>query len=696
MQFKLGELFCGPGGMSLGAKLVKFKHNAKEYGFSHQWATDYDSDSCETFRKNICPNSPETVYHCDVRDLDISSLAPIDVLAFGFPCNDYSIVGEKKGMDGKFGMLYQYGVKVLEEHNPKAFVAENVSGIKGANEGKAWTKITSDLEKAGKGYDLYIHHYYFEHYGVPQRRHRYIIVGIRKDLKLNFSHPVPTTKHNPRTCFEALHDPEIPEDASHHEIRPLQSQVQERLSYIKPGDNAWSEDIPERLRLNVKGARLSNIYRRMHPDLPAYTITGSGGGGTHGYHWSENRALTNREKARVQTFPDHYEFVGGATSVRKQIGMAVPPIGAKVIFDELARSLATTEHKGYVNNDKTDSNMIVHESQSFRQNLHTEIPEADRIDIVSGYLGKSAADEFGHGLVDCVRKRGTVRILIGMAGVEGLSAVTHQAWSSIHEQMQAIDSKSGVFSYKLKIHSKVYLFSRGKEEKMYLGSQNFNFSSGNLELIIESETHPDVRVIVDSYFSDVGNLLPISAVSIKGSATDPLRMRGASHALPNHAYELDHRKMEIIESIDLRALCEKNPIASLNLYHGKGRLNSNTGIYTPRPWYEVELSIGKNNHPNLPKQFNAFTDEGKVIEMHRSGGGPTGYPELGVKDLTGKGSGGRVIFGEWIKGKLEAAGALEPGEVIDGSTFDSYGADQLEFYRISEDEFYMKFSPEDQ
>jgi DNA (cytosine-5)-methyltransferase 1 len=340
MQFKLGELFCGPGGMSLGAKLANFEHNAEEYGFSHQWATDIDSDSCETFRKNICPNSPETVYHCDVSDLDIPSLASIDVLAFGFPCNDYSIVGETKGMDGKFGMLYQYGVKVLEEHNPKAFVAENVSGIKGANGGKAWEKITSDLEKAGKGYDLYVHHYYFEHYGVPQMRHRYIIVGIRKDLKLNFSHPEPTTKQNPRTCFEALHDPQIPKNASHHEIRPLQSQVQERLSYIKPGDNAWSEDIPERLRLNVKGARLSNIYRRMNPDKPAYTITGSGGGGTHGYHWSENRALTNREKARVQTFPDHYEFVGGATSVRKQIGMAVPPLGAKVIFDELVRSLA--------------------------------------------------------------------------------------------------------------------------------------------------------------------------------------------------------------------------------------------------------------------------------------------------------------------------------------------------------------------
>ena len=141
----------------------------------------------------------------------------------------------------------------------------------------------------------------------------------------------------------------IPSFASNHEIRPLQEKAAKRLSYIKAGDNAWSEDIPMELRLNVKGARLSNIYRRMNPDLPAYTITGSGGGGTHGYHWDENRALTNRERARLQTFPDEFEFVGGLTSVRKQIGMAVPPQGAKIIFKALLQSLSQTKIKSKLN-----------------------------------------------------------------------------------------------------------------------------------------------------------------------------------------------------------------------------------------------------------------------------------------------------------------------------------------------------------
>ena len=348
MEFKLGELFCGPGGMSLGAMMAEFDDETEIHKIVHEWATDYDEDSCKTYSRNICKTDEiaDSVHHKDVKDLDISSLPHIDILAFGFPCNDFSIVGETKGIEGKFGMLYQYGVKVLEKHKPMAFVAENVSGISGANDGKAWQRITTDLERAGSGYDLYVHHYYFEDYGVPQMRHRYIIVGIESDLSIVFKHPEPTTKGNPKTCSEALENPEIPKHASHNDKRPLQSQVQKRLSFIKPGDNAWSEDIPQHLRLNVKGARLSNIYRRMHPDLPAYTITGSGGGGTHGYHWSENRSLTNREKARIQTFPDSYEFVGGSTSVRKQIGMAVPPAGAKVIFDELIRYLSLQEKLG--------------------------------------------------------------------------------------------------------------------------------------------------------------------------------------------------------------------------------------------------------------------------------------------------------------------------------------------------------------
>ena len=98
--------------------------------------------------------------------------------------------------------------------------------------------------------------------------------------------------------------------------------------------------MPEELQLNVKGAKISQIYKRLDPTKPSYTVTGSGGGGTHIYHYSELRALTNRERARLQTFPDDYVFEGPKESVRKQIGMAVPPKGAKIIFEAILKTFA--------------------------------------------------------------------------------------------------------------------------------------------------------------------------------------------------------------------------------------------------------------------------------------------------------------------------------------------------------------------
>ena len=88
---------------------------------------------------------------------------------------------------------------------------------------------------------------------------------------------------------------------------------------------------------------MSHIYRRLHPDKPSYTITGSGGG-THVYHWEEHRALTNRERVRLQSFPDWFEFKGPKEQVRKQIGMAVPPEGAKKIFEAILKTFAGIEY----------------------------------------------------------------------------------------------------------------------------------------------------------------------------------------------------------------------------------------------------------------------------------------------------------------------------------------------------------------
>lgn len=355
MRFLKGELFNGPGGLALGAKNAGFTHpdTGEEWKIEHLWSNDYDSTACETYRNNICKNKDDqSVHEGPVEKLPIgdkSILGDIDCFAFGFPCNSYSQVGKKEGLDNEtFGPLYSYGVKVLKLYQPKFFVAENVGGLQSANGGRAFIQILSELEDTG--YKITPHLYKFQEYGIPQARHRIIIVGVRDDLAkegIEFKVPAPTSLSSTdyKTSRQAIINPPIGEDAPNHEISRHTKKVKEMLSYIPAGENAWYPGIPEQLQLNVKGARLSSIYKRLDPNRPAYTVTGSGGGGTHMYHWEEPRALTNRERARLQTFPDDFVFYGNKEAVRKQIGMAVPPEGAEIIFNAILKTFAGIKYE---------------------------------------------------------------------------------------------------------------------------------------------------------------------------------------------------------------------------------------------------------------------------------------------------------------------------------------------------------------
>ncbi len=358
MIFRLGELFCGPGGLALGAKQAGFINDGNEFSIEHAWANDIDEDSCSTYRNNICPQKPETVICKDVRELKLSELASIDCFAYGFPCNDFSIVGEQKGFQGDYGPLYLHGVKIINHFKPKFFFAENVGGLANANGGKAFRKILSDLESSGDGYNLTVNLYKAEQYGIPQTRHRIIIIGISRNEGFYYKVPKPTHLLNQVTSREAIENPPIPFDTSNNELTKQSRIVEERLKYTLPGENAWTAKLPEHLKLNVKNAKLSQIYKRLDPDKPAYTITGSGGGGTHGYHWIEPRALTNRERARLQTFPDDYIFAGSKEKVRKQIGMAVPPLLSKIIFSHILMTFAGLSYPSIAANISEESNLF--------------------------------------------------------------------------------------------------------------------------------------------------------------------------------------------------------------------------------------------------------------------------------------------------------------------------------------------------
>lgn len=339
-EYRVGELFAGAGGMALGASKASIRQDGLRHGFSHVWAVDNNRDACNTLdASGLLP--PGGVICSRVEDVDYSTLAPIDGLAFGFPCNDFSVVGEHNGINGKFGGLYLWAAKALRHFQPLFFVAENVSGIASSGQRRDFLTILDAFE--AEGYDVKYRKYRFEEYGVPQARHRIIIVGFRHDLEMDPL--VPKKVRKVKTCREAIEQPPIGKHVKNNELTAQHPRVVERLKHILPGQNVFTApNMPEHLRLKLKsGATMSQIYRRLDPDRPSYTITGSGGGGTHGYHWKENRALTNRERARLQTFPDSFVFLGSKESVRKQIGMAVPPEGAKVVFRSVLKSLLSRD-----------------------------------------------------------------------------------------------------------------------------------------------------------------------------------------------------------------------------------------------------------------------------------------------------------------------------------------------------------------
>ncbi len=363
-----------------------YSKNGEKFSISHVWGVDKDSTAIQSYEHNIIKKYKYGgVGIClDATEFSKSQISyqkQITALAFGFPCNDFSLVGKQHGVNGQYGTLYKAGIEVIKYSDPFWFIAENVSGIHSANQGEAFQKIIGDFKIAGKhGYNLTAHLYKFEEYGVPQYRHRFIIVGIKKDKNLFFKVPATTHGYGKKpfeTAKKALG--KITKDASNQELTRQSPRIVQRLKFTPQWENAWFLDkllemkpkerfdilqkVPwykkdladlsdykicsmiDEARLRCTKARMSHIYRRLHPDKPSYTITGSGGGGTHVYHWEEHRALTNRERAKLQSFPDDFEFIGSKEEVRKQIGMAVPPEGAEVIFSSILKTFAKIEYE---------------------------------------------------------------------------------------------------------------------------------------------------------------------------------------------------------------------------------------------------------------------------------------------------------------------------------------------------------------
>lgn len=318
------SIFSGCGGLDWGFH---------EEGYKTIWANDFDKAAVDSFRRNF----GDVVHLKDITKIDPytdETIPECDMVLGGFPCQDFSIIWKQPGLNGSRGGLFKHFAEFVDAKKPKAFVAENVKGLLTANKGKAMETIVKDFETISPGYVVKPHLYNFAEYGVPQFRERVLFVGIRIDTGFDFIHPLPTHGPNGKlpyfTAGEALEDADkVPYN---NEKINIKEKTRKMLELIPEGGNY--KDIPEDSPLHVKGM-ISHVYRRINRSEPAKTIIAAGGGGTWGYHYPEPRALTNRERARLQSFDDNFVFEGNITEVRRQIGNAVPPEGVRLLAKRL-------------------------------------------------------------------------------------------------------------------------------------------------------------------------------------------------------------------------------------------------------------------------------------------------------------------------------------------------------------------------
>lgn len=316
--YKSIELFAGAGGLALGLEKA---------GFSPVLLNEFDKYACETLRKNR-PNL--NVVEDDVHNIDFNCYkGEVDFLSGGFPCQAFSYAGNQKGFEDTRGTLFFEFARAIKEIQPKVFLGENVKGLLTHDNGNTFKIISKVIDELG---------YYLVPprvlravmYKVPQKRERIFLVGIRKDYadKVCFEWPSPYKRvMTLRDAFYKgeLFDSDVPES----ECQKYPKRKAEILSLVPQGGD-W-RDLPIDIQKEyMKGSFYldggkTGMARRLSLDEPSLTLTCSPAQKqTERCHPLKTRPLSVREYARIQTFPDEWEFMGPLTNKYKQIGNAVP------------------------------------------------------------------------------------------------------------------------------------------------------------------------------------------------------------------------------------------------------------------------------------------------------------------------------------------------------------------------------------
>ncbi|QGH02316.1 DNA (cytosine-5-)-methyltransferase [Streptococcus dysgalactiae] len=335
-SLKTISLFSGAGGLDLG--LINT-------GFDIVFANDILKPAIENYKHNI-----GDIHEGDITKLNPEELPEADVVVGGFPCQPFSNAGNRLGTEDDRGNLYLEVLKMIEVKHPKVVVMENVRGLlsmKNKDGSKLIDTIVYLLENAGPGYKVKYQLLKASDYGVPQNRYRVIIVGIRSDINVDYQFPEPTTYNYDKLSVGAAIK-NVDGLPNQDEVWELSPQSQNLIKFIPEG-GSWKnipyEELPDRMkriRDDMKRYHSPNFYRRFARHEINGTITAAGTPENSGIlHPVEDRRYSVREIARIQSFPDTYEFVGDSISSKyKVIGNAVPPKLGEVIGKSIVEQLA--------------------------------------------------------------------------------------------------------------------------------------------------------------------------------------------------------------------------------------------------------------------------------------------------------------------------------------------------------------------
>ena len=350
-KYNVLDLFCGAGGLSYGFERA---------GFDILLGIDNDAKALETFERNhngatsICGDITQITYKNHIAPLIGGK--KIDVIIGGPPCQGFSLSGPRNFNDPR-NKLYLSYIRLVEEIQPKAFIIENVPGLVGLFKGEVKDNIIQTFSQMG--YEVKYKILCAADYGVPQNRKRVVFVGVQG--KNSFEYP--TIQRGQVTCEMALSDlpplvnvlgEEIQDYATvpqndyqkimreksdkvyNHIAASHSEKVQHIISLVPDGGNY--KDLPMEFR---ESRNFHVAWTRFNSQKPAPTIDT---GHRHHFHYKYNRVPTVRECARIQSFPDHFIFLGNKTQQFRQVGNAVPPIMAQRIAEQV-RKLLESEDK---------------------------------------------------------------------------------------------------------------------------------------------------------------------------------------------------------------------------------------------------------------------------------------------------------------------------------------------------------------